>query len=298
MKETIEFRIPIENARKHLPAGLGVDLGGVLRVTLASEDPLIAQIKSLEHQYHAKGKTFFHGWMIRRRYSRHELDQAKLLHVWPQKTFEPAGEECGTVYDESEACDYVISRIPEWEISGYRIPESIDFCGVGAVQVTSLYLDGRRIPRNVDFTRTIAGEIAVSSRVVQVFQELGLTGAEFDPVRLVDRNHEPSQDHYQLNVVGTPVELDSVTRAGSHPFDEDAYGRCPRSHLVGLNLLSEVTVKAAKIPKNDILITRQMVGVRRGLLRPRPLLLFSPCGWLAVKKAKLKGLTVEVAHLS
>jgi hypothetical protein len=67
---------------------------------------------------------------------------------------------------------------------------------------------------------------------------------------------------------------------------------------VGINLLSEVTAKAATIPKADLMATRQMVGVRRGLLRPRPILLLSPRAWRAIEGANLKGLVVEVAHLS
>jgi hypothetical protein len=298
VQETIEFRVPVENATEHLPAGLGTALGSVRKVELALDDPLVARIGSLQRQHNAEGKAFFHGWMIHRRYSRRELDEAQVLHVWPKKTFEPAGEECGTVYDDAEACDHVFARTPETEICGHRIPASIDVCGAGARQVTPLFLDGRRIPRNVDFARTIAGEILVSARVVQVFQEQRLSGAEFDAIRLSNRHGEPSQDHYQWKVVGSPVELDSATRAGSNPFDEHAYGRCPRSHLVGLNLLSEVTVKAAAVPETDVMATRQMVGVRRGLLRPRPLLLLSPRGWRAVDDAKLNGLIVEVAHLS
>ena len=171
MRETIEFRVPVKSATEHLPAGLGTALGSVRKVELALDDPMVARIGSLQRQYNAEGKAFFHGWMIYRRYSRRELDEAQLLHVWPKKTFEPAGEECGTVYDDAEACDHVFAQTPETEICGHWIPSSIDACGAGARQVTPLFLDGRRIPRNVDFARTIAGEIVVSARVVQVFQE-------------------------------------------------------------------------------------------------------------------------------
>jgi len=298
MQEMIEFRVPVENATEHLPAGLGTTMGTVRKIELSIDDPLVACFGSLQRRYNAEGKAFFHGWMIHRRYSRRELNHARLLHVRPKRTFEPAGEECGTVYDDAKACDHVFALTPEFEICGHRIPASIDTCGAGARQVTPLFLDGRRIPKNVDFARTIAGEIVVSARVVQVFQEGGLSGAEFDEIRLSNRHGGPSHDHYQWKVVGSPVELDSATRAGSNPFDEHAYGRCPRSHLVGLNLLSEVTVKAAAVPDTDVMATRQLVGVRRGLLRPRPLLLLSARGWRAIDDAKLRGLIVEVAHLA
>jgi hypothetical protein len=299
MREFIEFRIREENAAQYLPLGTGESVGyGVRKVVVETSDPLFSEIGRLHRMFRARGAFFFSGREYRRRYSRREVVEARLLHVWPKRVFEPAGEECGTVYDESAACGHVFARTSETEICGHRVPASVDTCGVGARQVTPLFLDGRRIPRNVDFARTIAGEIVVSARVVQVFQERGLSGAEFDAIRRSNRHGEPSHDHYQWKVVGSPVELDPATRAGEDPFDEHGYGRCPRSHVVGLNLLSEVTVKAAVVPETDVLATRQMVGVRRGLLRPRPLLLLSPRGWRAVEDAKLKGLIVEVAHLS
>lgn len=52
------------------------------------------------------------------------------------------------------------------------------------------------------------------------------------------------------------------------------------------------------MPDADVMVTKQMIGVRRGLLRPRPMLLLSPRAWRAIEDAKLKGLAVEVAHLS
>ncbi|MCK6449019.1 MAG: hypothetical protein L6Q99_21700 [Planctomycetes bacterium] len=298
MREFVEFRIREENAAEYLPAGTGESVGyGVRRVVVETSDPLFSEIGRLHRMFRAQGEFFFSGREYRRRYGRRELVGASLLHVWPKRVFEPAGEECGTVYDESAACDHVFAHTPETKICGQRVPSSIDTCGAGARQATPLFLDGRRIPRNVDFTRTIAGEIVVSARVVKVFQEQGLRGAEFDAIRLSNRHGEPSHDHYQWKVVGNPVELDSATRAGEDPFDEHAYGRCPRSHLVGLNLLSEVTVKGETIPESDVTATRQMVGVRRGLLRPRPMLLLSPRAWRAIEKVKLKGLVVEVAHV-
>lgn len=41
----------------------------------------------------------------------------------------------------------------------------------------------------------------------------------------------------------------------------------------------------------------KMVGVRRGLLRPRSILLLSPKAWKAIEAAKLRGLGFEVAGI-
>lgn len=276
MRECVEFRIREENAVENLPPGIGKNVGyGVRKVVVDTSDPLFAEIGRLHRAFRAQGGYFFSGREYYRHYTRRELDQADLLHVWPKRVFEPAGEECGTTYDDAKAC-----------------PE----CGAGAQQTSPLFLDGRRIPKNVDFARTIADETVVSRRVVEVFREL--TGVEFEAVLLSNMGGMPSENHFQLKVVGQPVELDPATRAGEDPFDDDSYGRCPRGDVVGLNLLSEVTVKGETIPRLDVTATRQMVGARRGLLRPRPMLLLSPRAWRAIEDAKLKGLIVEVARVS
>jgi hypothetical protein len=103
---------------------------------------------------------------------------------------------------------------------------------------------------------------------------------------------------YQLVVNSPAVELSPLTRAGEDPFDENSTGRCSRGHVAGLNLLSEVTVTRASLPEADVMETTQMIGVRRGLLRPRPVLLLSSKAWKAFEAAKIKGATVEVARLS
>lgn len=276
MREFVELRVPEENAIEYLPPGIGKDLGGVRKVVVDTSDPLFTEIGRLDRSFRARDKCFFYGWDYHRRYTQRELDEAKLLHVWPKRYFEPAGEQCGTTYEDAKAC-----------------PE----CGAGAPQTSPLFLNGRRIPRKVDFAQTIAEEIVVSARVVELFREQGLIGARFDPVRLSNRRGAPSEEHFQLLVEGSPVDLDPATRAGRNPFDEDSYGRCSRGDVVGLNLLSEVSVKGQTLPEADVMKTRQMVGTRRGLLRPRPLLLLSPRAWRAIAAAELKGLGVEVAHV-
>jgi hypothetical protein len=275
VRERIEFRIPESLAERYLPADCGRRIGIARSLHLTPGDAVLLEVKRIEQRLRARG-GFFTAWEIQRRYSRRELESAELLHVYPRSVFEPAGEDCGTEYDDSKACAH---------------------CGAGAVQTTALFLDGRRIPRGADFSRTIADEIVVSARVVGLFEEHGLTGARFDPVRLANRGGKESEDHFQLRVVGRPVELDPSTRAGDNLFDEFEGGRCQRGDLVGLNLLSEVAVQRATVRAADVLVTRQMVGVRRGLLKPQPILLCSPRAWRVVDTSKLRGLVVEVAHL-
>lgn len=277
MREHIEFRIPEEHAIAYLPPGTGDSIGyNVRRVILDTSDPLFAEIGRIHRMFRARGKYFFSGREYRRNYSQRELLQAFCLHVWPMRVFEPSGEECGTTYAEELAC-----------------PE----CGAGARQSSPLYLDGRRIPKGIDFARTIAGEIVVSRRVVDTFQSHGLTGVDFGSVLLSSSNDMPSEDYFQFCGVGDRVDLDPVTRVGEDPYDETAYGRCTRGHVIGLNLLSEVTVQRRTMPDADVIATRQMVGARRGLLRPLPVLLFSSNAWRVTKGAALTGLAVEIARV-
>jgi hypothetical protein len=204
------------------------------------------------------------------------LAEAELFYAFPGRTFEPAGEECGTVYDDTRGC-----------------PE----CGAGAPQVGPLFLDGRHIPEQPDFARTIAGEIVVSAKAVEVFRKNGFTGAEFNAVALSDKGSSESIDHYQLNVRGPFVQLDQRTRLGEGPFDESAVGHCPLGDLAGLNLVSEVSIKRGSWTSSDFSATAQWVGVRRGLLRPHRLVLLSSHARRAIQEAGLTGLVVEVAQV-
>jgi hypothetical protein len=280
MREKIEFRVSEDFATQYLPPDCGKRLTPyfVRKIDLDGDDPLLLEISRLDKMLIGRGRGgIFTSWNVRRYYSHRELESAELLYVVPKRVFEPAGEECGTVYDEAQAC-----------------PE----CGAGAVQTTPLFLKGGRIPRNVNFARTIAEEIIVTSRVVDLFRENGLRGAEFEPIRLSNRRGDASQEHFQLNVVGPRIELDLArTRTGGDLFDESGEGRCSQGHVAGLALLSEVAVQRQSVPNADIVATKQMVGIRGGVIRPRPILLLSPKAWRAIESAKLGGLTVEVAHL-
>jgi hypothetical protein len=223
-----------------------------------------------------EGRAFFTAWIPRRRYSRQELAKAELLKISAKKVFEPAGEECGTVYDDTQVCPS---------------------CGAGAPQVSALLLDGRRIPRGVDFASTIAGEVIVSGRVANLFTSANFRGAEFLPVRLANEDQRPSEEWCQVKGVGARAALHSSTRVGNDPFDHSEGGRCPRCDLAGLNVLSEVSIRRESYDGSDLVETKELIGVRRGLLRPRPVMLLSPRGWRAIDGARLKGLAVEVAHL-
>lgn len=278
MRECLELRIPEENAADYLPPGIGARLrsGLVRKVTVDTSDPLCAEICRLQRQFAAQGRFFFLGWSFHRHYSQIELAEAVLLSVFPSRTFEPAGEECGTVYDDSKAC-----------------PE----CGSGAPQTGPLFLDGGSIPLGTDFACTIADELIVTSRVEAAFRDAGVTGVDFQPIFLKDSRAARSSAHLQMVVNGPFLTLDPATKLGDGPCGEEGYGRCSRGDLAGLNLLSQVAVRRDSLTSADVLATAQWVGVRRGLLRPRRLILFSQLAWQVAKRAHLRGLLVDVAHV-
>jgi hypothetical protein len=290
----------------------------------------------------APPRYFFAGWEIKRKYTATELRSADVFRLEVTSVFEPPGEECGTVYDESTAC-----------------PK----CGAGATQVSDLRLDLRKAPRTKDIARTIAGEIIISQRTAELIVDNGFEGVELRPVQHkaryeddpIDLNetaigreilqraeaagvpqpsagfwiwlnrsenlplfeqaqaeyaamrYEKSHQHrkptpvwYEIARAGT-VEIVPPTRTGIDPFDDDSKGRysCCRGDTIGLNLISELWVSRQDFENEtcDIAVTKQHVGVRRGLLRPERMLLISPRAWRVLDDNGIKGFRVEVAHL-
>lgn len=301
MREVCEFRVVEEFASRLFAENEGKKLGDTVRkVELATGDPRFRRVGELQRETIANlGRSFFHGWNIRRIYSTAELAGSVCFRLSVRTTFEPAGEECGTIYDDTAACAHVLAPEMQMEVSGRRITIPATTCGVGAKQVSDLFLDWKRIPKSKDISQTIAGEIIASKRLVDLFRQQGITGAEFRAVRQSPASSAESKDRFQLTVQSAEAEIVPPTRAGIDPFDDDAEGecRCPQGDLIGLNVLSEVSVKAATRGDADIVCTRQFIGARRGLLRPQRIILISPKVWRLLESEKLKGWEVEVAHL-
>src|SRR5271156_6372012 len=88
----------------------------VRKLHIRVDDKRFQQIDQLQHQLRpSHGKPFFYSWNIDRHYTNKELDQAAWFQLKLLRYFEPSGEECGTLYDESSACQK---------------------CGAGAMQVS------------------------------------------------------------------------------------------------------------------------------------------------------------------
>ena len=339
MREVIEFRIPEEFARNVFGSDEGTVLGdSVRKIELTATDDRLAMIRDVEAEYNARGEAFFASWNVTRYYSEHELDSAEVLRLCFTRAFEPAGEECGTEYAESEACQS---------------------CGAGATQQGDLRLDLRRLPNGADIARSIADEWVVSQRLGELLLETQLTGFELRPVlhrnapaEMLDLRAVPSGQllieaaeasgiaigggeywvwlnraenrtaleaaraeaeslagqsskptnrvpvWHQLRITAPSVPVASLTRFGIDVFDDDPEGfhRCPLGHVAGLNILSEVHIQRDLWPGTDFAVTRELVGDRRGLLRPAPLLLVSQRARQVLTEHRIKGLRLEVAH--
>jgi hypothetical protein len=299
MRETIELRVAEEFAHLLFGETEGLRLSDIVRkITLSTSDPRYQRVGELQRRLHSeRSKSFFFGWIIRRRYSMAELSRAELFSVEWTSPFEPVGEECGTVYDDTVGCQHVYVAATTISVPGAGNSTIGPYtCGGGARQLTPLILDGRRIPRGKDFARTIASEEIVSERAKSVFEGLGVTGVAFEPVRC--RGLRPNLDQwYRMLVRSTPVDIVAPTVAGVGPFDLDDLGtyRCPYGHSIGLHLLSELSIERPS-DGTDVITTRQCVGARVGVLRPNEILVVSQKVRKAVIEFGLKGWRFEVAH--
>jgi hypothetical protein len=163
MKEYIEFRILERYASEFLKPNQGKRLGDSVRlVIISTDDPLLHIVKKIELELHEKGEYLFYGWDIFRKYTPFEIQSAELFHIDITAVFEPAGEECGTIYDEKTACA---------------------ICGAGRKQVSDLILDLRKTPKGKDIAKTIADEWIIKKELAERLVDAKLSGFELHPVK-------------------------------------------------------------------------------------------------------------------
>jgi hypothetical protein len=233
MREIIEFRINNEYAHLLLKPNEGKRNASNTIIHITKEDLKFEQIRILCKDIRERKNDFFFLYSnIKREYSKEELGQATLLQIKLKTTFEPAGEECGTIYDETEACE---------------------ICGANRKQIGTLKLKKGSIPKK-DIARTIAGEVVVSERFKEIFEQRNLRGIEFLPIEFA----RGVSGYYQV-IVNSELELTTNTIAGVNVFDfskgsesqeftlqngisvklkQEVY-KCSKGHTIGLNLLSE-----------------------------------------------------------
>jgi len=147
-----------------------------------------------------------------------------------------------------------------------------------------------------DHVRDLLGNV-VSERCATLLREADASGFDLLPVVACD-GREPIAGWRQLRVTGVPVEAVPPTAYGSNPFEvDDPEFRCPLGHVAGLNVLSELVVDRRSWAGDDIVATRQLTGLREGLLVPSPSLLISPRLFRLMRENHIKGVRYEAAHL-
>lgn len=165
MDEFLEMRVYEDKA--HLvfapTEGTKMSSGIVRKVVIRTDDPRMSQIAQVCAELRARRTFLFAGWQFFRKYSPMELAAADLFRLSITAVFEPAGEECGTVYDWAVGCPV---------------------CGAGRIARDGLSLNLRKAPRSKDIARTIArDEWIVSQRLAELLVDSRLSGFELRPVR-------------------------------------------------------------------------------------------------------------------
>jgi hypothetical protein len=180
---------------------------------------------------------------------------------------EPSGEECGTVYNESESCPYCFySKLTL--IQGRRIKQE-SYCGVGGKQISDLILDVRKIPKGKEIARSIANEYVVSQRLAELLFDAKMTGFELRPVRHQARFQD---DSVNLEEVESGRELlrraqELGIRKPSWGFDvwmnqnrqNDLVDRAWREHLE-LSQKKQSRSPAPPVPWYQLVITSKAVS--------------------------------------
>jgi hypothetical protein len=281
MREVIELRLGNDIAQRILPDDVGTRIGPngfVRKLELGPADPWMARLSAEDAEARRRGRSVILYWDIRRQYTAAELANAKaeLIQLVLNIMFEPAGEECRTLYDYSGACPV---------------------CGAGRVQVSDLTLDINTIPKRADIAFTIArDELVFSERLANLIEEEGFSGVTLRTVRH-DGRKPPDSAWFQPVFTSSPVVAVEPTTYGDRPYGPYERSPCPPGHVMGNRVVSELYVERNSWDGSDFVRTRDLVGVKQGLAAPYPLLLVSQKCWGLLKERKFKGFIPEVVNL-
>jgi hypothetical protein len=274
MEERIEIRIAERRAAQLFDDSEGEVIGGIARrIVIPLPSPKFNEILALSREMRSRGETLVTSWRIYRTYSDEEMRSAELVRIMPGVTIEPAGEESGTLYDDSEACP---------------------LCGSGRVQVTPLRLTSRELPARGEFADTIArDEWIISGRWAEAFRDHDAAEALF-PLEI---GNQVRNDWVQLRAsnVKDTAALSSRTVFGISPFDWDEEGkfRCALGHVAGLNILSQAIINRKSLTGASLYVSDKYIGIKQGLLRPWRLLFVSQALWRDLVTLGTKGWSFE-----
>lgn len=278
MQEIYQFRVCKKHVGLLFSRGEYRELGGnVCDVLLNADDPRISQVQIMQREIKDEYQPFYFSASVRRKYSESELDSAELF-VLLLDSFYPNGQECGTVYDFSNACSE---------------------CSAGYIQKSSLLLITSELSRK-DILRSFAGEIIVSNKLAELLRQSAYTGFEICPI-LSPKSRKPISNWGQLVVCASEMEVAEFTRTGINLFDEDPFDkyRCSKGragHRIGLNRLSELWLDPLCKTEKDVSFTREYLGNNVGVFFPAPEIVVSSRFRRLLVENKIKGCKFEIAR--
>jgi hypothetical protein len=257
MIEWVEIRSFADNpVLSHFAADEGDLVGsGVRKIVIRGDDPRWQELIQLQRKNGEAGTSLGLSVWVTRQYTRGEWDAAELYRMEVNALFEPAGEECGTIYDDSTACPV---------------------CGAGRARIGPLRLNLRKVPKGADLAQTIAGEeVIVSERLADAMRAADLTGVDFLPVEPARRARAPMPRWFELKVTSRTLNFSPLARFGSSALKLANAHACPVGDTAGHALLSEAVLVRPAQELADFHQTTQFTGSRRGLLVPDRVLLVS-----------------------
>jgi hypothetical protein len=182
-----------EHARSVFGVHEGTRINEELRLIKLDADD--ARWGTLARVYRDHGGKGFHGWHIERRYSAAEIEDAKLHLFQIRAGVLPTGEECGTLYDDTEMCP---------------------LCGCGRVQVSPLRLRLAKMPKRAEVAQSWGGELIVSARVVRLLIDSAITGFGLGPVQRPKQGKEEPFSFSQTDS-GRKLLLAAAQAGVKHP---------------------------------------------------------------------------------
>ncbi len=330
MDEEVELRFYEQHANRYFAPTEGVRLSEWIRkVVLPTSDPRLRAILLEESNRAAAGaEPLFAGSVIQRRYSEAELQSAAQFSVTVKGFSEQAGEEHGTGYSGAGACPvchagerqttrlYLRTRGLPARTSMSRtlanevvVPEAVARsmlkAALGGFSLSLVLNKPAQEPALGSILDEAWARLSAADRARHVapgssgfiLDLLETPGEQTEALRALVRGRVL----FQLDVSGPTVELARATVTGDDLtglITAQSRYRCPMGDTWALNLLSEVVLAGPLAPGQDIARTTQYVGVHRGLLRPRQLLIVSPRFRRWFLEAGWRGADFEVAHLA
>lgn len=244
------------------------------QVLIPTDDPFLPELRSRILGAQKKGVYAAGSIITVREFDDEELQRADFLRLVICETIEQFGAESGTVYDDSHACSK---------------------CGFGLVQRSPLRLDLSKVPKGIDIARTLAQhEYIVSERFAAMARAESLAGLSLDAVEHVGKRGA-GQMWYQLRVVGRAGKTCPPTRFGEDYIRDrvDPQYTCGEHGLMGLNLITTVTLAATPDANVDLMATTDRFLRRSGDIMPVPILVVGKRCFAAFRSYNIQGGSFE-----